>query len=169
MKVGLDVDGVLADFYLSMCERYGQPYCRLDSWAAATFIDGNTLGEVSDDHDFWKTLKILNPPTFVDFDFDYYITSVPDGMKEAREYWLKVNGYPDKPVIVAEDKVTACRLLGVTILIDDKPSTLDLFKSEDDLIGIQYVPPYSDMGTWGDHSVTCLSEINKLLTAIKGG
>lgn len=31
-KVALDVDGVLADFYLAMCQRFNMPYKMIDSW-----------------------------------------------------------------------------------------------------------------------------------------
>lgn len=166
MKVGLDVDGVLANFYLSMCERYKQPYGILNDWHGCEFINNN-LVEVNVDSEFWKTLRVLNDPSMLDFEFDYYITSIPDGMKEAREFWLKSNGFPDKPVIVAHDKLTACRALGVSILIDDKPSTLEIFREQDDVIGIQYIPPYYDMGTWGDYQVSCFSDIKDLLETLK--
>jgi hypothetical protein len=166
MKVGLDVDGVLADFYLSMCERYSQPYVRINDWNGVDHINDN-LDDVKGDMEFWRTLRILNAPTFLDFDFDYYITSIPEDVKEAREYWLKNNGFPDKPVVVSHDKVTTCRELGVKILIDDKPGTMLKFNKEPDLIGIQYIPPYSDMEILGDHQITCLSELKELLGDIK--
>lgn len=165
MKIGLDVDGVLADFYLSMCERFNQPYERVGEYEIGFFNDNIDL--ITTDKVFWDGLKVLNHPSMLTFDFDYYITAIPNHLAESRIAWLKNNGFPDKPVIVSFDKVSACRELGISVMIDDKPDTMLKFKEAEDLVGIQYIPPYSDMMVHGDYQVRCLTEIQDIIFQLK--
>lgn len=165
MKVGLDVDGVLANFYLSTCNKYGVPYEKQYSWIVPVIEDN--LVEIMGDKDFWDDLIVLNHPEKLTFDFDYYITAIPPQHLESRVNWLKKHGFPDKPVIVAEDKISVCRELGVKYLIDDKPSTLEEFRGNDDVVGIHYISDMFDLGNHGDYQVRCLSEVGDLLFKLK--
>ncbi len=161
MKVALDVDGVLANFYGTFCERFSEPIERVSHWDSPVIV--RHINKIKDDHNFWANLWVLNGPDKIDFEFDYYITHVPEGVSEARKEWLIKNGFPDKPVIISGDKKNVALELGVKFLIDDKPSTMHDFKEHSDLVGIQYVPEYSDMPILGDHCVHSLGEVNGIL------
>jgi hypothetical protein len=165
MKVGLDVDGVLANFYLTTCNKYGAPYEKVTKWEVPV-IETN-LSEIIEDKDFWDDLIVLNHPEKLTFDFDYYITAIPNNMLDSRIEWLEKHGFPKKPVIVAEDKLTVCRELGVKVLIDDKPSTLQEFSNNEDVVGIHYISNMFDLGNHGDYQVRCLTEVNDILTKLK--
>jgi 5'(3')-deoxyribonucleotidase len=161
MKVALDVDGVIADFYSSVCEKYGRVKNHLHSWDI-DWVNEN-IDEINRDFNLWCNLKVLNDPSKLTFEFDYYVTHIHPDLLEIRVNWLLSNGFPQLPVVVSGDKLTTCRNLGVKVLVDDKPSTLAQFKSADDVIGIQYHSPYASFGDHGDFSVTCLTQINDIL------
>lgn len=164
MKVGLDVDGVIADFYLSACLKYNQPVTTNKRWEV-DFI-GDKMSEIEKDNVLWGGLKVLNHPEKLTFEFDYYITAIPPAMTEIRREWIIKNGFPDRPIIVAEDKVKACLKHGIDVLIDDKPETLKQFRREVDLTGIQYNPYYSDWPNYGDYVVDCLTKVKPILVEL---
>jgi len=138
-KVALDVDGVLANFYLAMCQRFGMEYVTIDRWGVP-WLEKH-LPEVDGDFTFWDNLPNMNRPDAITFDFDYYITAIPGKYKESRIKWLKHHGYPDKSVIIAFDKATAMKENGVGILIDDKYDNIEKV-SYAGLKGIHFIPDY---------------------------
>jgi hypothetical protein len=164
MKVGLDVDGVLANFYLEFCRLCNKPYDVIYSWDTPWIDDHFHL--VLEDEGFWKRLPIISQPESINFDFDYYITSIPPGMKEAREEWLKINGFPDKPVIVSDDKVSVMQELGVGVLIDDKYETLVEVEAAG-LLPIQFIPKFLYPEGEVDITIKHLSEVNGILAGFK--
>lgn len=142
-RVGaLDVDDVIAGFYLAMCIRYKMPIIKRDIWdkVECKFIVDN-FDEVSTEYEFWANLPVVFKPEDINFDFDYYISTFPPEMENARLEWLKKNGFPDKPLICSTNKLETCRELGVDVLIDDKKSTIDSLKGTE-VIGVWYRPWY---------------------------
>jgi len=139
IKVALDVDGVLANFYLAMCIAFDKPYVTIDRWGVP-WLD-KKLPEVDEVMAFWDTLPNMNNPKAITFDFDYYITAIPAKYHDSRVKWLKQHGYPDKPVIIAFDKAEAMKENGVEILIDDKFENIEKV-SFAGLHAIHYVPDY---------------------------
>lgn len=167
MLVGLDVDGVISNFYRSMCEKYGESYeTKIDKYYGIPFIDDN-FKYIIDDVDFWDNLHILNDPTNINFEFEYYITSLPPKMFDSRVKWLNKHGFPDKPVIVTEDKLNKCKELGVEILIDDKPTTIEQFNDDPDLHIIQFIPEYTKFKPITEYYTRDLNTIDELITKIK--
>lgn len=139
MKKGIDVDGVLANFYLAFCMRFNMPIETINHWERPWINE--KFHDVENDHNFWANLPVLNRPEEISFEFDYYITSLPDNLKSAREEWLEKNGFPDKPVILSYDKSKTMKELGVDILVDDRYQTIKEVH-EAGLNGIQFVPYY---------------------------
>lgn len=139
--VALDVDGVLANFYLAICQKFGKPYDVVTSWGI-DWINQN-FKEIKTDSDFWLLLPLLNVPYSINFQFDYYVSSFPIEMMKERERWLEMYGFPNKPLIQSDDKVKTAKELGITTIIDDKPSTIIDFVNNG-LEGVMYVPYYFD-------------------------
>lgn len=140
---GLDVDDVIAGFYLAMCIRYNVPVIPRDIWDGkdtCKFIADN-MPEVSRDYRFWANLPIINSPDMLTFDFDYYVSSFPSEMAYARQEWLLKHGYPDKPLLCTTNKVQACNQYGINVLIDDSKSNIDKV-NEAGIMGIWYRPWY---------------------------
>ena len=163
LKVALDVDGILANFYLSACKKFDKPYTKVfhfgTDWIKKIF------SKIANDKDFWGNLEILNPPEAIDFDFDVYMTHLPEKMLGSRIEWLKKNGFPDKPVIVSGDKAKTCLEMGIDVLIDDKPSTIKECK-EVGILAIQYVPYYSFMPIIEkEYAIKHLFQVNDILNS----
>lgn len=123
-KIGLDVDGVLADFTGSWSELYPD----ISSTPSSFFLDrkikerfvemrkNNTLDE------FYLKLKPLILPEDLPFEPHCYITSRPVN-KEITEQWLDILGFPKKTVYsidVLESKVDVAKEAGVEIFVDDR-------------------------------------------------
>jgi len=144
VSIGLDVDDVIAGFYSAMCKKFGKEEIQTDIWDSkgyCKFIVDN-FDKIRLDEEFWRTLPVLSSPESITFDFDYYISSFPIEMFEARRAWLKDNGFPDKPLLCSKDKLTTCREYGINVLIDDKKSTISDVMCGGDVLGIWFRPHY---------------------------
>ena len=93
-----------------------------------------------------------------------YITSIPTHLHDIREEWLIKNGFPKASLVCTlGNKVDTMKALGISVLIDDKPSTIKAVR-EAGLIGIQFVPPYmSNYNKNDEHTITHLSQVSKIL------
>ncbi len=122
-KIGLDIDGVLADFARAWHELYNEINPRPTTWYFDPKIGkrfeamrkANTLDE------FYLNIQPLIYPKEIPFEPYCYITSRPV-KGEITEQWLKKNGFPEKPVIsldIRQSKVEAARNVGVDIFVDD--------------------------------------------------
>lgn len=122
-KIGLDIDGVLADFTLAWHELYPEVSPTPNTWYLDPKIgerfkamrEANTLDV------FYLNIKPLVNPKDIPFEPHCYITSRPVS-REISEQWLKKNGFPEKPVYSLEiktSKVEAAKIAGVDMFIDD--------------------------------------------------
>lgn len=159
-KIGLDVDGVLANFELAMAKHFKKQHLTSYGWDVQWITD--LIHKIEADEEFWENLPIISHPEAITFDFDYYITAVPPAMKGARERWLKKNGYPDKPVIVSDEKVKTMIELGVDVLIDDKISTIKEVHAAG-LCAIHFVPPYMITNDIQINNIKHLSQVNEIV------
>jgi hypothetical protein len=121
-NIGLDIDGVLADFDGSFKERFGIPvtsnghydisYSAVEKW-----------NSVKQDESFWMGIKPLFRGEDLVFSPKCYITSRPIDTQVSMR-WLEKNGFPCKPCItVAENKLQAVKDYNLDIFVDDKPKT----------------------------------------------
>ncbi len=157
MKVGLDVDGVLANFELAMAKHFNKQHLTSYGWDVQWI--GELIHKIENDEEFWENLPIISHPESITFDFDYYITAIPSPMKGARERWLKKNGFPDKPVIVSDRKLETMCELGVEVLIDDKISTMkEVHKAG--LCAIHFIPDYMISDDILINNIKHLSQVN---------
>lgn len=139
--IALDVDGVLLCFYQKMCERFDMKMETLTSWSL-DWINDN-FSKIADDGDFWRTLPPLINPKDIPFEFDYYVTALPEHQKNNRMVNLWMLGFPYKPIIVCNEKHKTCKKLGIDVLVDDKPSTIDECR-KNGINAIYYQPHYVD-------------------------
>lgn len=164
MKKALDVDGVLANFYSAFCRKFNMPVETVMHWDRPWIND--KFHEVENDHHFWANLPVLNGPEEISFEFDYYITSLPDNLKSAREEWLEKNGFPNKPVILSYDKSNTMLELGVELIIDDKHQTI-IEVHDSGLTGIQFIPYYMQPADLHHLNVRNLHDVNDIVEKIK--
>lgn len=160
LNIALDVDGVLANFYLAMCRRYNKPYKVIDRWEEPWLAD--KVKETFDDHEFWENLPVLNPPESIHFDISCYMTSIPPSLIEPRKNWLLKNGFPDKPIVACYDKHAMCPSLKIDVLVDDRPKTVR------EVIGIgvkcvQFIPHYLNVEEESLFVAKDMLEVNEII------
>jgi len=121
--IGLDIDGVLADFTSAWSILYPEISAMPNSWyldrkVGARFEEmrnNNTLDN------FYLNIKPLIKPEDLPFEPHCYITSRPVS-KEITEQWLDKYNFPAKKVIgldIKQSKVDTAKEAGVEIFIDD--------------------------------------------------
>lgn len=92
MRIGLDIDDCLADFWGAYCQYFdvkNNPKMLEDH-----IITRNVQQILSKDKDFWLNLEVINFPDFVP---ELYCTKRVNNKAWTRE-WLKRNGFPDRPI-----------------------------------------------------------------------
>lgn len=129
-KIAFDVDGVLLDFFKHLADFSKTndtiPTIKLemlDTWTTDE-INDSFFAIMDGDNDFWSTIPALTLPNEIDFDFDYYLSSLPLKFAQERILNLEQLGFPKRPLIVSTQKHVDCKLNNIGILIDDKKSTV---------------------------------------------
>lgn len=122
-KIGLDIDGVLADFSSSWNKLYPEIMASPNSW----FFDRkicerfDIMRENGELDNFYLNLNPLINSKDLPFDPCCYITSRPVDCKIS-EQWLDKHGFPCKPVIsvdIRKSKVDVAKEHNVEFFIDD--------------------------------------------------
>lgn len=122
-KIGLDIDGVLADFTTAWNKLYPEVSATPSSWYLDRNI-GERFKKMAADKtldEFYLNIPALVKPEDLPFEPHCYITSRPVS-KEITMQWLDNLGFPKKNVIsidIRESKVNAAKDAGVEIFIDD--------------------------------------------------
>jgi hypothetical protein len=122
-RIGLDIDGVLADFTGSWNKLYPEISATPSSWYLDRKV-GKRFEEMRNNgilDDFYLNIEPLIKPEEMIFEPHCYITSRPVS-KEITEQWLDKHGFPARKVIsldIKQSKVTAAKELDVEIFIDD--------------------------------------------------
>lgn len=122
-KIGLDIDGVLADWTGSWAKIYPELSATPYSWYFDRVVgkrfkamqDAGTLDE------FYMNLEPLIKAKDLTFEPHCYITSRPVA-KEISEQWLDKHGFPSRHVYsiqIGESKIDVAKSAGVEIFIDD--------------------------------------------------
>jgi hypothetical protein len=122
-KIGLDIDGVLADFTGSWRKLFPEISAEPNSWYLDRKIVKRFEAMKKDGiiDDFYRDIKPLIKPEDLNFEPHCYITSRPVA-KEITEEWLDVLGFPAKKVYsidISKNKVDVAKEAGVEIFIDD--------------------------------------------------
>ena len=87
LKIGCDIDDLLAEFINTYYERFGIPKNDFE-------ITRNVQNVLRKDQDFWENLPVLNR---LNFEPELYCTKRVNN-KTWTKNWLKKNQFPDKPV-----------------------------------------------------------------------
>lgn len=120
MNIGLDIDGVLADFnnhFLDYLNIEDKSPC--NHWRDPRF--SRNFRKIVNDEKFWSTIPPLVDGKTLHFEPCCYITSRPVDSNITEE-WLDRHGFPVAPVItvgVKGSKVQACIDQKVQVFVDD--------------------------------------------------
>lgn len=145
LKVALDVDAPVLDFYGTACERYNVDKNEIINEYNVPWLM-EKLPELYNDYNFWNN---LNPSSSepITFEFDVYLTHLPKKFRNARKQNLESLFFPNKPIVLvenSEDKLKWCKENDIDVMIDDKPSTVKQFLEDGTVEIIRYVPYYFD-------------------------
>lgn len=168
IKIGLDIDDVLAAFTPHAAHFHGQSLKEaecLDYWCEQT-MDGRYgkhwfTDRIQHNEDFWASLPLLSRPEDIDFEVACYMSAMPVSMYSVRLDWLEKHGFPDKPLVITFDKREMCEKMGIHVLVDDKPQMMEHLKGSS-VRGIHFLPSYAGFRPVGD-SITHLNQLSSLL------
>lgn len=172
-KIGLDVDGVLANWYLAMCRRFNKPYVTIDNWEQdwlneeyKKVKDFSTEQLERENRTFWKTLPIISHCESINFTVSGYITAMEEKLFHERLYWLYVNSFPNPNELhISFDKRKFCLKNGFNVLVDDKLSTLIDLRDNSDIIPIKFTPDYLvEDCPEGIYEIKHLSQVPEILS-----
>lgn len=119
LKIGLDIDEVLADWVGHWTTHHGQEVP--ETWNFDRHIK-EKFDKLKDDKEFWLSIPVKTRPQDIHFEPHCYITSrnIPT---EWTEEWIDKNGFPTMRVITVghnQSKVEAVKESGVDIYVDDR-------------------------------------------------
>lgn len=118
-KIGLDIDGVIADIHSSLAEWCGEDLQEPESWDCPKFHEMFSL--VLNNEQFFLDIKPLVKPLDLPFEPHCYITSRSIPI-EITQKWLDLNGFPKAPLYsvgYGMSKVDVAKQAGVQYFIDD--------------------------------------------------
>lgn len=123
-KIGLDIDGVLADFNMAWHILYPDVDPRPTMWCFDDRIDErfDKMEKENTLDDFYLNIGRLIEPEDILIEIDCYITSRPVS-SEVSQMWLKKNGFPEKPVFsvgLENSKVGVAKKCKLDFFVDDK-------------------------------------------------
>ena len=92
MRIGLDIDDCLADFWGAYCDYFDTAHN--PRMLEDHIITRNVQRILKEDKSFWLGLKVKNRPNFIP---ELYCTKRVNNKEWTRE-WLKMNGFPERPI-----------------------------------------------------------------------
>ncbi len=122
-KIGLDLDGVIADFTGAWKELYPEVSATPNSWYLDRKVSKrfNAMREAGTLNEFYLNIPVLVKPEDLPFEPHCYITSRPVS-NEISEQWLDNNGFPARPIYtvdIRQSKVEVAKNAGIEIFVDD--------------------------------------------------
>lgn len=117
-RIGLDIDGVIADFSTAFCEHCGLDPQNVKHWWW-TYEWRNRKHELIDNTAFWLGIKPLMSGDSLPFEPACYCTYRAIDTK-VTEYWIEKNGFPCVPVITVNgSKIEKLKEQKLDVFVDD--------------------------------------------------
>jgi len=161
-KIGLDIDGVLADFMWSWHKLHPEIPSEPDSYDFDKNIKQRLtdMGIAGTLDDFYLSITPLIEPEDIPFEVTCYVTSRPVS-SDVSAKWLQKCGFPDRPVFtvpMGTSKVDVMKAAGVEIFIDDYyENFIDL--NNKGILTYLYSAPWNMNYDVGDMRINSLNDI----------
>ena len=122
-KIGLDIDGVIADFAMAWHLLYPDVSARPNRYDYDENMGKrfNAMKEAGTLNDFFLSIKPLIKPEDLPFEPECYVTARPID-SEVSAKWIAMTGFPQKKVYTvghSRSKVEIMKEIGINIFIDD--------------------------------------------------
>lgn len=161
-KIGLDIDGILADFTGAWNKLYPEISATPNSW----YFDRNIkkrfdkMREEGTLNTFYMNIEPIIQPSDIPFIPHCYITSRPIP-KEITEDWLDMYNFPRRPVYsidIRQSKIEAAKESGIEIFVDDSyDNFVDL--NNNGIFTYLYTAPWNTRHNVGHMRLNTLMEI----------
>jgi hypothetical protein len=118
-KIGLDIDGVIADFDGHLCKLFDIPQNSVH-WNDPVIVAA--FEKVKKDPKFWLNLPILTAPKDIPFEPHCYITARSID-PEVTQKWLNTHGFPKATLYCVgsnDSKIEVAKQSGIDIFVDDR-------------------------------------------------
>ena len=118
-KIGLDIDGVLADFATHLMSYTSTQDYKPSHWNDP--VVRRSFEFVKNDDDFWLSIPVLTDPIDIPFEPHCYITARSIDVAVTK-IWLDKNRFPVAPIYsIGQDqsKVEVAKRSGIDIFVDD--------------------------------------------------
>jgi hypothetical protein len=157
-KIGLDIDGVLADFSGHIVAKVGLPDHKATHWNDP--IIREAYDSIRGDKEFWSTIPVLNSPTTIPFEPHCYITARSID-PEVTQSWLDNNGFPKAKLYCVghgESKIEVAKSSGIDTYVDDNfDNFLDLTGAG--ILCYLFDAPYNQWYNVGHRRIKSLMEL----------
>lgn len=168
IKIGLDVDNVLADFDRGFAKWFKAEYVPRETYRSELIT--KNYGKIARFPNFWKSLKPLFDPSLIEFEIDCYITarSIPSDVTHA---WLLKRGFPDAPVISTGvgkkvSKVVPVNERKLDFFVDDRFSTYEELNADSNATCILMSQSYN-LKDDAEFRVNNIQELNEFFNNLK--
>lgn len=158
LKIGLDIDGVLADFVGHLMKVSGNEGHIPRHWNDP--LVRKEFDKYKGDTEFWLGIPPLLPGTDVPFEPHAYITARSID-KEITQEWLNKNMFPLAPLYsigYGESKVEVAKKSGIEVMVDDSISNFTELNSNE-IFCYLYDAPYNQRYNVGHKRIKSLQEL----------
>ena len=118
LRIGLDIDGVLADFRMAVIKKYNL-YTGNSSWKFSYLIN-QLWNDIKDNKEFWLNIEPICNPKDIPFEPVLYCSNRRHSGKWIEE-WIEKHNFPCCPVITtSKNKSEILKKHKIDIFVEDK-------------------------------------------------
>ncbi len=117
LKIGLDIDGVVADFEMHLYKWFNLPTNRAIKWDDERIMDN--FKKIEDNEEFWLSIPAIAKQSDLDFRPHRFVTARPIH-NDWTTAWLKKQGFKDfELVTVGVDGKKSLHMDNLDVFVDD--------------------------------------------------
>jgi len=157
-KLGLDIDGVIANFMKAFKLSY--PDVDASHWIQTSEVESHMMGL---SQEFWLSIEPLISPSDIPIEPTCYITKRETCYLNTVVQWLKMHGFPMAPVYFANKenpKSKIAKQVGIDVFVEDKYSNF-MELNDNEVLCFLLDQPHNQKFDVGYKRIYSLSELTK--------